>query len=210
MDPARLRMTLRVASSWPALLGATTLLVAILEGLLGVDNAAMTYLLAVIGSATLLGWRAAAATAVGAFLIYDVLFIEPRFTLTVDETREWLTLLLLLVVGVVVGVAVGRAAGAGRDGHVPVNGRRVRCTRSAGCWRHAHDTRSVLPELEAILARETDSSRAAIVVASGGGKDRRAGRRRLSETAACRSARVCCDGRRPASVRNGSGCISRR
>ena len=84
MDPARLRTTLRAAVIVGALLLATTLLIAFLEGPMEVDNAAMTYLLAVIGSAALLGWTAATVTAVGAFLIYDLLFIEPHFTLTVE------------------------------------------------------------------------------------------------------------------------------
>ena len=50
----------------------------------------------------------AVATAVGAFLLYDFLFIDPRFTFTVDDPQEWLNLLLLLVVGIVVGRLAGR------------------------------------------------------------------------------------------------------
>jgi len=85
MDTVRLRSALRAVGIVAGLLLATTLLVALLEGPIGVDNAAMTYLLAVIGAAALLGGAAAAFTAVGAFIAYDVLFIEPRFTVTVED-----------------------------------------------------------------------------------------------------------------------------
>ena len=173
MDPVRLRSTLRAAVIVGGLLLATTLLIAFLEGPMGVDNAAMTYLLAVIGSAALLGWTAAAVTAVGAFLIYDLLFIEPRFTLTVDDSREWLTLLLLLVVGMVVAWLTGAlreradtATAREREAHALYQVSRVLATRT--------DTRSALPELESILARETGSGRAWITVAPGAGKDKRA------------------------------------
>ncbi len=51
------------------------------------------------------------ATAIGSFLVYDFLFIEPLHTLTVRDPGEWLNLILLLVVGIV----VGRLAGSERD-----------------------------------------------------------------------------------------------
>jgi two-component system sensor histidine kinase KdpD len=173
MDPVRLRATLRAAAIVGGLLLATTLLIAFLEGPMEVHNAAMTYLLAVIGSAALLGWTAAAATAVGAFLIYDLLFIEPRFTLTVADPREWLTLLLLLVVGMVVAWLTGAlreraetATAREREAHALYQISRVLATRT--------DTRSALPELESILARETRSRRAWITISPGAGKDKRA------------------------------------
>jgi two-component system, OmpR family, sensor histidine kinase KdpD len=175
MDPARLRTTLRAAAIAGGLLLATTLLIAFLEGPLEVDNAAMTYLLAVIGSAAILGWTAAAATAVGAFLIYDLLFIEPRFTLTVADPHEWLTLLLLLVVGMVVAWLTGAlreraetATTREREAHALYEISRVLATRT--------DTRSALPELESILARQTGSNRAwiTIIPGTGTGKDKRA------------------------------------
>ena len=43
------------------------------------------------------------AAAVASFLLYDALFVEPRFTLHVDDPEEWLNLLLLLFVGIVIG-----------------------------------------------------------------------------------------------------------
>ncbi len=137
MDPVRLRATLRAAVIVAGLLARRPPCSSrSWKGRSGVDNAAMTYLLAVIGSAALLGWTAAAATAVGAFLIYDVLFIEPRFTLTVADSREWLTLLLLLVVGMVVAWLAGELRERAETRR-RASARRTRSTRSAVCWRPA-------------------------------------------------------------------------
>ena len=49
------------------------------------------------------GTGAAIAAAVASFLLYDALFVVPRFTLAVDDPEEWLDLLLLLFVGIVIG-----------------------------------------------------------------------------------------------------------
>ncbi|MGZ9160358.1 MAG: sensor histidine kinase [Candidatus Limnocylindrales bacterium] len=86
-------------------------LVGLLEDLGGLGDASPVYLLVVVVVAVFGGARAAIVTAVGAFLAYDYLFVDPRHTLVVDDPQEWLTLLLLLVVGLV----VGRLAGLERD-----------------------------------------------------------------------------------------------
>jgi two-component system sensor histidine kinase KdpD len=87
-----------------AALGSTTLLVAFLEGPpLAIPDASSVYLFAVAAVAAVYGSWAAAAAAVVAFVLYDVLFVHPRFTLAVDDPREWLNLLLLLFVGVAIG-----------------------------------------------------------------------------------------------------------
>ena len=44
------------------------------------------------------------------FLLYDFLFTQPVFTFTVRDPREWLNLLLFLLVGIVVGRLAGRRA----------------------------------------------------------------------------------------------------
>ena len=60
------------------------------------------------GRASSRGTGPAVATAIGSFLAYDYLFIEPLHTLTVRDPAEWLNLILLLVVGIVVGRLAGR------------------------------------------------------------------------------------------------------
>jgi two-component system sensor histidine kinase KdpD len=88
-----------------------TVAIALLEGPVGIPNASATYLLAVVLVAVVAGTTPAIATAIGSFLLYDFLFIEPIYTLTVRDPTEWLNLLLLLVLGTV----VGRLAGEQRE-----------------------------------------------------------------------------------------------
>ncbi len=94
-----------------AALAATTLVVWVLEDTLGVDHASSIYLLGVAVVAVRHGTAAALLAALGAFVIYNLLFVEPRFTLTVARPEELITLFLLLFVGVV----IGRLGGAQRE-----------------------------------------------------------------------------------------------
>jgi two-component system sensor histidine kinase KdpD len=84
-------------------LAATSLLIAGLHDRLGMTNVSAVYLLAVVIVAIRFGRVAGVATALGAFLLFDFLFVEPRYTFAVADAAEWLNLVLLLVVGVVVG-----------------------------------------------------------------------------------------------------------
>ncbi len=87
-----------------ALLPLATVLVALAEGPpLRIPDASPLYLIAVVGIAVVFGTWAAIAAAVASFLLYDALFVEPRFTLAVSDPEEWLNLLLLLFVGIVIG-----------------------------------------------------------------------------------------------------------
>ena len=92
-------------------LALVTGLVAVLQGQFKVANPSAAYLLAVVALAVVYGTRAAVAGSVASFLLYDFLFVDPRYTLTVSTVEEWFNLVLLLVVGVV----CGRLAGAQRD-----------------------------------------------------------------------------------------------
>jgi two-component system sensor histidine kinase KdpD len=83
--------------------------VAALESpLIGIADASPLYLVAVVAVGVLLGTRAAVATALAAFIAYDVLFTEPRLTVIVADPREWLDLLLLLFVALVIGRLAAR------------------------------------------------------------------------------------------------------
>ena len=106
LDLGRIPPLLRAAVVLGAL-AVGTVVVAVLDGVVGVPEGSSAYLLAVVGVAITLGTRAAVATAVGAFLAYDLLLIEPRLNLTVSDPGEWLNLVLLLVVGIVVGQLTG-------------------------------------------------------------------------------------------------------
>lgn len=102
---------LRSAAAVTAALAVATGLVALLELGLDLRNTSSVYLLAVGAVAITRGTLPALATAAGAFLVYNLLFVEPRFTLNVARPEEWVTLTLLLVVGAV----IGRLAGSQRD-----------------------------------------------------------------------------------------------
>ena len=87
-----------------ALLPLATLLIALVEGPpLRIADASPLYLIAVVGVAVVFGTGAAIVAAFVSFLLYDALFVEPRFTLAVDDPEEWMNLLLLLFVGIVIG-----------------------------------------------------------------------------------------------------------
>ena len=106
-----LRRFALVTAAAACALAVVTVVVAFLESRLAVTNASAVYLLAVVGVAVAFGTTPSILTALGAFLMYDFLFIEPRFTFTVHDPGEWLNLLLLLLIGAV----VGRLAGQQRD-----------------------------------------------------------------------------------------------
>ncbi len=85
-----------------ASLAIATVVIAVLEAI-GVSNASMVYLAAVVVIAIVAGTVGAVVGAIASFLLYDFLFIHPVYTFTVSDPVEWLNLTLLLFVGVVVG-----------------------------------------------------------------------------------------------------------
>jgi K+-sensing histidine kinase KdpD len=105
IDRAALFRFLAVAG--PTLVGAT-LAVAVIQDVFGVPNPSAIYLLAVVATAVVSGPWGAAAASVAAFLLYNFLFIEPRYTFTVGNLGELVNLLLLLFVGFVVGQLAAR------------------------------------------------------------------------------------------------------
>ncbi len=107
-NPAGLPASLLIAV---AAVGAATLLLFLLEIGFAIRNASSVYLLAVATVAIARGTLAAIGTAFGAFLAYNFLFVDPRYSLMVRRPEEVVTLILLLFVGVV----IGRLAGQQRD-----------------------------------------------------------------------------------------------
>jgi two-component system sensor histidine kinase KdpD len=131
-----------------ALAGATTL-VAALEAGLRLDNASSVYLVAVAVVAIRWGTLPAIVTALGGFLVYNLLFVEPRITFAVAAPEELLNLLLLLFVGVV----IGRLAGSQRD-RARVAQRREREARAQFAITRELATARRLPQaMQAVLER---------------------------------------------------------
>ena len=93
-----------------ALLGvaAVTALIAAL-GRFHLANASMLYLIVVLLGAVALGRGPAITAAFAAFLATNFFLVEPRFSFTVANPEEWVTLILLLLTAVVTGqVAAGQ------------------------------------------------------------------------------------------------------
>jgi two-component system sensor histidine kinase KdpD len=111
VDRDELRRVARPALAIILALAGGSLLAFVLETWLGLDDASSVYLVAVAAVAIGFGTVPAVITAAGSFLVYNFLFVEPRFSLFVAGPQELLTLLLLLGLGVL----VARLAGMQRD-----------------------------------------------------------------------------------------------
>ena len=90
----------------------------------GIPDASAVYLVAVVVVGSVGGTAAALVTAVVAFLVYDLLFTEPRFSLVVADPSELLNLVLVLIVA----LAVGRLAALGRERAAEADRRAIEAT----------------------------------------------------------------------------------
>jgi len=84
-------------------LALATALAALVRGQLGVADAAIVYLLAVVAVGMGYGSWLAVATSVASFLLYDFFFVQPLYTFAIAAPEEWLDLLLFLVVAIAIG-----------------------------------------------------------------------------------------------------------
>ena len=100
MIPERLtRHAARYGLAVGAVAVATVVVAAVAP--LGLTSQSMIYLGAILLVAVVAGRAPAILASVLAFLTFDFLFVEPRFTFTVRDPSEWLALLTFLVVAVV-------------------------------------------------------------------------------------------------------------
>ena len=146
---------------------AATLGVAVLETQMGVPNASIVYLAAVVTAAIVAGTAGAVVTAVGSFLAYDYFFTMPYHTLTITDPGEWLSVILLLVVGTVVGQLAALQRSRATEASA-----REREARSLVRISRALATRRSTPEaLETVaetLLAETQMARVWIVIEQNG------------------------------------------
>jgi two-component system sensor histidine kinase KdpD len=147
-----------------------TLAVAILEETVGVPHASAVYLAAVVATALVAGTWGAIASAVASFVLYNLLFTEPRFTLRIADPGEWLSAVLLLFVGVVVGelAALERsrsveARAREREARALFKVSRELVTRSL--------TADVLPKIAGILRDESAMRRIRVVLGADRGTE---------------------------------------
>lgn len=153
-----------------AALVLATLVVLVLDQA-GVPNASSAYLLAVIALAVQLGTTEAIAAAAGGFILANFFFTEPVHTLTVLDPREWLNLLLLLVVSVVVGQLAGQQRGRAQAAE-------LRAREARGLFQvsralaTAPETSLAMREVVRILQAETGMSRVWIGLNEAGALER--------------------------------------
>lgn len=83
-------------------------LATVLNAGLGPAHAGLVYLLAVASVASVGGTRVALAASFLSFGLWDFFFLEPRFTLVVNASNDWLLLISFLVIAILVGQMTGR------------------------------------------------------------------------------------------------------
>jgi two-component system sensor histidine kinase KdpD len=154
-----------------ATLIACTLAAYLLKLGLGLADASPVYLLGVAAIAISYGATAAVATAAGAFLTYNFLFIDPRYTFAVARPHEFVTLIALLVIGIL----IGRLAGRQRDREQQA-GRREREARALYSISRSLNAADTLDDAAATVVarieREAQLERVWIGVSRDGGQER--------------------------------------
>ena len=166
MNGTRGRAVVRfVAVAVPAIVVAT-IVVGFLQDVLGVPNPSAVYLVAVVATAIVSGTAGAIATAVASFVLYNFLFTEPRYTLSMHEPGVWLSVVLLLFVGIV----VGQLAALQRD-RAELASRREREARALFSVSRALATREsvdlVLGDIARALARDAHMEQVVVTVGAG-------------------------------------------
>ena len=148
---------------------ATLIVLAIKQGT-EIDDASAVYLVAVVIVGSVGGTWAAVGTALAAFVIYDLLFTEPRFSLAIADTTELLNLVLVLIVA----IAIGRLAGLTRERAAEADRRAVEATGLFAISRllaTAENTETVASAIAERLARDAGLERVWIGL-EGGSRER--------------------------------------
>jgi two-component system sensor histidine kinase KdpD len=102
LPPARRALEI-AAVAGVGLVVATAIVAGLESAAIGMSDASPIYLLPVVIVGARFGTWPAVVSALVAFLVYDLLFTEPRLSLTVADPQELLDLLLFLVVAVATG-----------------------------------------------------------------------------------------------------------
>jgi two-component system sensor histidine kinase KdpD len=155
---AATRSALGVALVAVVTIALGTLIIAVLEQAAEIPDASAVYLVAVVIVGSIGGTVPAVVTAVASFLVYDLLFTEPRFSLAVTDTSELLNLVLVLIVA----LAVGRLAALGRERAAEADRRAVEATGLFAVSRllaTADSTEEVAGAIVDRLAREAGLNR---------------------------------------------------
>jgi two-component system sensor histidine kinase KdpD len=152
-------------------LGAATAAIAVLQDVFGVPNPSALYLVAVVAAAISSGTWGAVLTSIASFALYNFLFVEPRYTLTVAQPGELVNLVLLLFVGIVVGrlTAIQRLRGDEAIAREREARSLFRVSRALATRASTHE---VLPSIAAILRDDTSLSRVWVSLGPEPGRER--------------------------------------
>lgn len=97
--------------TWPSVfvaLAAATVVGAALEQHLHPANVVMLYLAGVVYVASKAGRTPAIATVLGSILLYDLIFVQPRWSLKPTEPQYWLAFLVMMIVGLIISQLAAR------------------------------------------------------------------------------------------------------
>jgi two-component system sensor histidine kinase KdpD len=165
--PRPSRSTLPIGAIAVASVVVATLVIAALETWTAIPDASAVYLVAVVTVGWIGGTWPALATAIGSFVVYDVLFVEPRFSLVIEDPVELLNLVLVLIVA----LAVGRLAALGRERATEADRRATEATASFAISRliaTGEATSSILPAIVERLTRDVPLDRAWVTLEAPG------------------------------------------
>ena len=168
--PRITREAIRIGALAVATIALATLIVLVIEQGTEISDASAVYLVAVVIVGSVGGTVAAVGTALAAFIIYDLLFTEPRFSLAIADTTELLNLVLVLIVA----LAIGRLAGLGRERAAEAERRAVEATGLFAVSRllaTAERTETVAAAIAERLARDASLDRVWIGL-EGGARER--------------------------------------
>jgi len=147
-------------------LALATALAAVVHVQLGVSDAAMVYLLAVVAVGMGYGSWMAVATSVASFLLYDFLFVQPLYTFSIAAPEEWLDLLLFLFVAIVIGRLSALQLQRRREAELRSSEARAMFAMSRDIATSASALEAA-PLLAARLAREAEMARVWIGLGAG-------------------------------------------
>ena len=96
-DVSRARLWLR----WLLVLGVAAVVLLLLRSRLNEAHVALVFLLVVLGGSSVGGRRLGIVLAGAAFLLFDLIFLPPYYTLQLADPFDWIVLLAFLVTGIV-------------------------------------------------------------------------------------------------------------
>ena len=154
-------VVLRLVAVVAIALALATLAVKVLQDGLGIPNPSAVYLVAVVATALVSGTAGAIVSAIASFLLYSYLFVDPRYTFSITDPGEYLSVILLLFVAIVVGQLAAVQRSRTRDAQAREREARAlfRISRSLAT---RDSTPQVLPELTRVLVDEAHMSRVQI------------------------------------------------